>query len=72
VTETTDRDLPAVVLPADTYWKLRTMLLEHRELQRQMGQAQEAIDAAMLEAGLDPRQIYRLDDATTSAMVARG
>lgn len=62
----------AVALSPEQYWHLRARLLEHQalpaQLQKQLESSKADVDALLAKAGLDPAKMYRLDDATKTAV----
>lgn len=59
-----------MVLDAATFYRLRVRLLETRELRAEFDALIRAREtAALIEAGLDPAKVYRLEDETLTATV---
>lgn len=55
-------------MTAETFFRLRTRMLEAQIIRAQFQDQMRAREQAMLvEAGLDPQKAYRLDEATLSA-----
>lgn len=66
----------SIDVPTESYWRLRTRLLEHQALladcERRATASQVALNALLESLGLDPSIRYTLDDDAQTATASSG